>query len=164
MKLNVFETKEDGFSLLELLLSITILVIIMSAVVSFFLAMNASNSITTAKRDATENSKRALDEITYEIRSAESIYTPITTANQLSLETLRYLPAGETDTYIDFFLCGTAVCLKKEGQDPVAITSNSVQVTSLAFLQITTGASPSIQASITVGSVTLTSTASLRSY
>ncbi|MCX6720506.1 MAG: type II secretion system protein [Candidatus Staskawiczbacteria bacterium] len=153
-----------GFSLLELLLSITIMIIVMGAVVTFFLSMNASNSMTTAKREATQNAQRALDAITYEIRSAKSIYVPTTTASQLSLETSKYIPVGETDTYIDFFLCGTAVCLRKEGQDPVAITSDSVQVTNLTFSQISTGTTPSVSVSMTVGSVTLTSTASIRSY
>ena len=161
-----------GFSLLELVVAIAIFAILMGAVVTFFLSMNNSSIRTTASRDVTENARRALDEITYEIRSAKGVYTPTTTASQLSLETLRYLPSGENDTFIDFFLCGTAVCLKKESQEPVAITSNSVQVTSLSFTQISTGTTPSIKVSLTMNSgsgsnyysTSLTSTASLRAY
>jgi prepilin-type N-terminal cleavage/methylation domain-containing protein len=153
-----------GFTLVELLVSVAILITVMFAVVSFFLSMNASNLITTASRESTENARRALETITYEIRSATSIYVPTTTENQLSLETTKYLSAGKSYNFIDFFRCGSAVCMKIDGQDTVAITSSSVQVTSLIFSQILTGTSTSIQVSITAGSVTLTSTASLRSY
>jgi len=169
---NISKMRDRGFSLLEIIISIAIFSIILFAVVSFFLSMQASSLKTASDREVTENARRALEEITYEIRSAKSVYTPTTSASQLSLETSKYLPAGETDTFIDFFLCGSAICLKKESQEPVAITSNSVQVTNLAFLQISTGAVSSVQINLTVNSgvgdshssVTLTSTASLRSY
>ena len=162
----------EGFSLLEIIISLAMFSMIMLAVVSFLMSMNTSNLKTTADREAGENAKNALEQITREIKSAESIYTPTTTTNQLSLETSRYLPAGETDTFIDFFLCGTAVCFKKELQSPVVLTSDSVRVTNLTFLQISTGAIPSVQVSITANSgsgntyssTNLTSTASLRSY
>lgn len=162
------EREQKGFSLLEIVISVALFSIILLLLVSSLMSMNTSNLKTTADREASENARRALDEITYEIRSAESIYTPTTTASQLSLETSRYLPSGETDTFIDFFLCGTAICLKKESQDPIALTSDSVQVTNLVFSQISTGGKPSVQIMLTVNylnsSAVLTSTASIRTY
>lgn len=163
----IFDDK--GFSLLELVVSIAIFAIILFTVAASFLSMNASNLKTTADRETLENAKRALEEMTYEIKSAKSIYTPTTTASQLSLETSNYLPSGETDTFIDFFLCGSAVCLKKESQDPVVLTSDSVNVTNLSFTQISTGNEPSVRVSLTVeygvsaGSGTNSSTATLAS-
>lgn len=167
-----FRNCSKGFSLLEIIISLAILAIVAAASASFFLSMSASNLKTTAQREALENARRAMDTITHEIKSAKSIYTPTTTANQLSLETSKYSPSGENDTFIDFFLCGSAVCLKKESQDATALTSDSVQVTNLVFSQISTGANNSIQVSLTVSSgsgdnassVSLTSTASLRTY
>lgn len=165
---NILKNNSKGFSLLEVLVSLTIFSLILSAVVSFLLSMNASNLKTKADREALENAKGAIEQIAYEIRSAKSIYTPTTTENQLSLETSKYIPAGETNTFIDFFLCGSAICLKKESQEAIAITSSSVQITNLAFSQISTGGSPSVQIDLTVNSgassTSLTSTASLRSY
>lgn len=164
--------QQKGFTLLEILVSLAIFSFILGAVVTFLFSMNVSNSKTKSDREASENAKRALEEITYEIRSAKSIYTPTTTANQLSLETSRYLLSGESTAFIDFFLCGSSVCLRKESQDPIALTSDSVQVTNLTFSQISTGATPSVQVNLTVNSgtgdnsssVSLTSTASIRSY
>lgn len=168
----IFVTKNKGFSLLELLISMAILSIIIPAIVLFFLSMNASNLKTTADREVIENATRALDVMTYEIRSAMSIYTPTTTASQLSLETSRYSTAGEGSTYIDFFMCGSAVCMKKENQDAIALTSDSVKVTGLTFLQVLTGSISSVQVNLIINSgsgstaslLNLVSTASLRNY
>lgn len=165
-----------GFSLVEVLISIAIFSMILLVVLSFFLSINASNSKTKADREAQENAKMALEKMTYEIRSAKSIYTPTTTSNQLSLETARYLPTGEISTFIDFFLCGSAICLKTESQDPIILTSSSVQVTSLEFTRLLNGTIPSVRIDLTVNYVNpsnslnssavvnLTSTASLRNY
>lgn len=162
------ENKNKGFSLLEIIISVALFSMILLAVVSSLLTMNVSNLKTNASSEALENARRALEEITYEIREAKSIYTPTTTANQLSLETTKYLPDGENKTFIDFFLCGSAVCLKKESETAIALTSDSVEVTNLAFSQISTGANPSVQVSLTVNysgsSSVLTSTASIRTY
>jgi len=165
-------SRAEGFSLLEIVISVAIFSIILFAVVSIFLSMNNSNLKTTASREVSENVRMAIEKITYEIRSAKSIYTPTTTASQLSLETSKNLPGGETNTFIDFFLCGSAICFKKESQDPVAITSNSVQITNLTFSQILTGSKPSVQIDLTANSgsgvnyssINIKSTASLRSY
>lgn len=168
----IIKIGKRGFTFIEILISLAIFSLILLTVVSFLLSMNNSNSRIKASGEALENAKKALEEMAYEIRSAESIYTPTTTASQLSLETTRYLPSGESVSFIDFFLCGSAICLKKESQDPVAITPSSVQVSNLAFSQISTGSNPSVQINLTVNylsgenssSVSLTSSASLRSY
>jgi len=165
---------KNGFSIIEVLVSVAILSFILLVIISFIFSMNISNTKTKADREVGENARRVLDEMTYEIRSAKSIYTPTTTQNQISLETFRYLPTGENTTYIDFFLCGFAICLKKESQNPIALTPDSVQVTNLTFSQVLNNTIPSIKINITVNypgndinsssSINLTSTASLRSY
>lgn len=119
--------------------------------------------------------------MTHEIKEAKGIYSPtsiFSNANgQLSLETTNYLPAGENTSYIDFYLCQERLCLKKEGQDPIAITSDKVEFESLTFLQVaTTSTAPSIQINIKANykspspkpeyqfSTNTTSSASLRIY
>src|SRR3989344_4199286 len=127
-----------GFSIIELLVSISIFSIILSVVISFLISASLSNTRSRVDREAQENARRVMDAITYEIRNSKSIYTSTTTSNQLSLETAKYLPADETTTFIDFFLCGTDLCLKKESQNNVILNSDSVEVTSLSFTQILT--------------------------
>ena len=122
-----------GFSIIELLVSISIFSIILLVMVSLLFSVNSSNSKTKAERETQENARRIMDTIIYEIKGAKSIYTPATTLTQLSLETTRYLPSDETNSFIDFFLCGLNLCFKKESQNPVILNSDSVEITSLSF-------------------------------
>jgi prepilin-type N-terminal cleavage/methylation domain-containing protein len=170
-----------GFTLVEILIYIAVLAIIISAVSSFILWQIASGAKSRAIRETQYNAERALSIITQEIREAKGVYGPTSLFNvnpgQLSLENAKYLPVGETASYIDFFLCETRLCLKKESQSPVALTSDRVQVSNLVFSQIaTTSTAPSIQINLKIdyktasarpeyqSSFSATTTASLRSY
>jgi prepilin-type N-terminal cleavage/methylation domain-containing protein len=159
-----FDNNIKGFTLVEIVVSVAIFSVILFVLVSSLLVMNGSNIKLISDRQVLDNAQRVLDKIVSEVKAAKSIYTPTTTANQLSLETLRDLSDGRTISYVDIFLCGTAVCLKKEFRNATPITSDSVQVSNLIFLQITNNDSTSLQISLTVGSNTLTSAVSLRSY
>src|SRR3989344_2621301 len=131
-----------GFSIIELLVSISIFSIILLVMVSLLFSVNSSNSKTKAERETQENARRIMNTIIYEIKGAKSIYTPATTLTQLSLETTRYLPSDETNSFIDFFLCGLNLCFKKESQNPVILNSDSVEITSLLFGALNVSATP----------------------
>lgn len=179
---SLFKNKSiAGFTLTEVLVYISVLVIIAFSATSFFLWISKSNHKTKAAREVLNNTRRAVEIITYEIREAKSIYTPNSTfsvtSGQLSLETTKYLPEGESTSYIDFYLCEQRLCLKKENQDPIALTSDRVEIEALEFSQIaTTSTAPSIQIGLKVNyktlstrpeyqfSINTTSTASLRAY
>jgi len=165
-----------GFTLIEAMLYVAVLVVIISAVGSFFLWVTRSNTKARVMRETLDNSRRAIEIMVSEIKEAESIYSPTTSSDQLSLETKKYLPGGEETSYIDFYLCGKRLCLKKESQNPVALTSDQVEINNLVFTQIATGTIPSVQINLTVdyknpnnkqeyrSSTETTSTVSLRSY
>lgn len=170
--------KRKGFTLIEVLIYIAVLGIIISAISSFLLWTIDSYAKGKALRESMNNAKRAMDIMTYEIKEAKSIYTPNTTSTQLSLETTHYLPTGEDTTYIDFYICENRLCLKKEDQDPIAISSDRVEVESLSFVPVSTLtlSGSSVQINLTIkyknpanlpkyeASTNLISTVSLRSY
>lgn len=165
-----------GVTLIETLVYITVLVIIVATIFLFLIWLVHSNIKTKVMRETLDNARRSMEKIIYEIKEAKSIYSPTTTSSQLSLEIIKYLPENEEDTYIDFYLCGTQLCLKKESQNPIALTSDAVEVKSLVFTKIISGLFLSVHIDLTVdyknpeglpeydASVRLTSTASLRSY
>jgi len=165
-----------GFMLVEVLLYVAVLTIIITVVGSFFLWIVRSNTKARVTRETLDNSRRAIETMTYEIKEAKSIYSPTADSNQLSLETIKYLPDGEEISYIDFFLCGDNLCMKKESEDPIALTSDQVEVSELVFTQIATGTVPSIQIDLKIdyknpnnrqeyqSSVETVSTVSMRSY
>lgn len=168
--------KSFGFTLIEVIVSVAIIALILVLLSSFIFQLNFSSIRSKADREVLENTRRMLDQMTYEIKSAKSVYVPTTTASQLSLETLRYLPAAEQTTFIDFFICGTDLCLKKEGQNPIALNPDTIAVTALTFSRIANGANSSIKISLSTNyknpgndlastaTVTLDSTVSLRNY
>lgn len=171
------EKKGIGFTLIELLIYVSVLVLIVLAAGSIFLSASKSSRKAKAARETIDNTRRAIEVMTHEIREAKSIYTPtsvLSSSNgQLSLETTKYCPEGEISTYIDFYLCEQRLCLKKESQNPIAITSDRVKIENLEFYQIATS---SIQISLKVNykslstrpedqfSINTTSTVSLRVY
>lgn len=165
---------KKGFTLMEVLVYLTTLSIIITAVFSFVLWAVRSNTKARAMREVTDNARRTMEILTHEIKEAKSVYVPTTTSSQLSLETTKYLPAGEKTTYIDFYLCGNQLCLKKESQNPIALTSERVRVSNLVFERIVTGETPSVEVNLEIdhlgdkpeytASLNLKSTVSLRSY
>ena len=168
---------QRGFTLVETLVYIVIISIIVTVVVSTLLWIVRSEANAKARRVTADNTRNAMRIMTREIREAKGLYTPtMTTPTQLSLETTKNLPPEETGTYIDFFLCGTRLCFKRESQSPVALTSEDVVVTNVVFTEITTGSTPSVQSTLQVKyqnpgnkpelevTMNATTTVSLRSY
>ena len=162
---------KKGFTLIELLVYIAIFSIIIGVTVSFILWLVQSNVKAKVMRETMDNAERIMRTVTKELKEAKSIYSPTSSATQLSLETTRYLPDGESISYIDFYLCESRFCFKKESQDPSYLTSDNVEIVNLVFTQI--GAS-SIKIDLTVdymdidgkpeyiSSISLSSTVSLR--
>jgi type II secretory pathway component PulJ len=166
---------EDSFTLIEILVYIAVLSIIILAVSSFIFWLVHSTTKAKVMRETLNNARRAMEVMSYEIKEAKSIYTPTTTSTQLSLETTHHLPEGEESTFIDFYLCEEHLCFKKESQEPIALTSDKVEISNLEFIKIGT-TPPSLQIDLGINfknpkdraeyraSINLTSTVSLRSY
>ena len=167
---------KKGFSLLEVLIYLSIAFVVLAVVVGFVFWLIDANNKNRVIVQTLNSAKRAMEIMTYEIRQAESVYTPTTFANQLSLQTLKHLAAGEKSSYIDFYLCGTQLCLKRESQSPIILTSPAVEISSLNFTYIVSGDFASVKIDLTASyknpsarpeynfSTTLNSTVSLRSY
>ncbi|PIP23015.1 MAG: hypothetical protein COX37_00895 [Candidatus Nealsonbacteria bacterium CG23_combo_of_CG06-09_8_20_14_all_39_17] len=131
---------KNGFTLIEALAYMAVLALIISAILPFFLWAVHINAKSNAVREVSDNIRRSMETITYEIKEAKGVYSLTSVfssdSGQLSLETAHFLPAGEEASYIDFYLCGSQICLKEESQSPIAITSNKVKVTKLEFIPL----------------------------
>ncbi|MEK7482602.1 MAG: type II secretion system protein [Patescibacteria group bacterium] len=125
--------KREGFTMVEILVYVAVLGLLVSAIASFFLWASNVSAKNQAMAEVLNNGQRALSTITIEIRKAKTVYSPTMSASQLSLETNDSLGAGETSGFVDFFLCGEQLCLKREGQPVLAITSDKVVVSYLSF-------------------------------
>ena len=168
---------QQGFTLVETLVYVVIISIIATVVVSALLWIVRSDANAKARRATADSMRSAMRIMAREIREAKGLYTPtMTIPTQLSLETATNLPSGETSTYVDFFLCGTRLCVKRESQNPVALTSEDVEVVRVVFTEVTTNSTPSIQITLQAEyqnprnrpelevAMNVTTTISLRSY
>jgi len=174
--LNNYKASLTGFTLVEIIIYIGVFLIIVTVILVFMLWFANTSTKTKVMREVLTNARKSMEVIAREIKSAKSVYTPTTSSTQISLETLNYRPPEEETSYIDIYLCGSKICLKKEGQNPEIITSDNVNVTNLVFAHILTGSVSSFQINLTVAynnpsnrpeyqaQVSLTSTASLRGY
>ena len=96
------------------------------------------------EQEVLNNGRRAMEIMTYEIKKSKSVYDPTSifdsNPGQLSLEQETSSLPQEKETFIDFFRCGQALCLKRESQNPVALTSANVILTNLNFSKISNSA------------------------
>ncbi len=162
-----------GFSLIEILVYMAIFAVVFLAISSFLIWIIKGNIKNKVMREVLDNGRRAMEMMTYEIKEAKGVYSSTTILNQLSLEIKKYLAEGEYTSYIDFYICDKQICLKKESQDSIAITSDRVEVDNLSFTLIGEKQS-SVQINLKISfknptdrpeyraSIDLTSTASLR--
>lgn len=142
--------KKNGFTFTEILIYSAIAFIIIAVVVAFIFWITDLSNKNNISRETSNSAKRAMEIIVQEIKDAESIYTPTSTASQLSLETEKYLPTGEKSSYIDFYLCGDQLCLKKESQNSIVLTPENMKVTNLNFAYINPMGIGSVKISLTV--------------
>ena len=140
------------------------------------------NTYAQVTGDLISNARGAVDTMAQEVRFGASIYTPTSrlgttapTLGQLSLETTRNLPTGESTTYVDFYVDAGRLYRKRENGAAEILTSERVTVQNLSFTSLNASSrSPAVRMSITlvpqgtvvsVGpqpSVTLMTTAALR--
>ena len=172
-----WKNKSKGFSIVEIIVSTGIVAFVLALLISLIYQLNYLNSKVKINDDVLENGKRLMETIAYEIRGAKSIYMPTSSLNQLSLETTRYLANDEISSFIDFFICDSNVCIKKESQqNPLPLISDDVEVEELEFTTIINETAPSVQINLSVrkknptndqqnySSINLTSTVALRNY
>ncbi|MFH1744768.1 MAG: type II secretion system protein [bacterium] len=171
-----FKFKKTGFTLIEMTIYVAILGFIVLSLLSFFIWANRARVKTSVVNEVINNANRAMSVMVYEIKNADEIYFPTSTTTQLSLKTINYLPSGEQISYIDFYLCGAQICMKKEALPAVALISDEVIVTNLSFTQVATSSVPSVYIDLTLDSsdggdridynfsYNITSNASVRSY
>lgn len=132
------ENKKQGFTLIEVLVYIFIFIILITTITLFALSFIETTAKTRIKREVSLSAYATMKTILYEIKRADSIYTPTSIFNthpgQLSLETRQELPSGEEITYIDFYLdSDNKLYIRRESQTPQLLISENFKVTNLEF-------------------------------
>jgi|SRR3989338_516846 len=147
-----------GFSLVEAIIYIGLLVLILVAVINMMLLMSRSYNFLKASRHMQISAITALDRMVREIRNAQSIDIGQsafgTDVGVLTLNTTTVAGVSQT---IQFYLDG-AVRLKLDGVDIGPMTLPDVTVMGLTFRQITTGISQAVKIELSLLTGVLPST------
>jgi len=143
-------SSKSGFTLIEMMVYVGIMAIVVTALVIFTSDSIKVNNKCLMLRVSLDNAERAVEIIAKEIKHARNFYTPTsvfdTSPGQLSLKTIKNLPEGEKETYVDFYIEDEKLYIKREGTISEALTSNEVRVTNLVFRNL----GSSIQIDLTV--------------
>lgn len=119
-----------GFTLIEVLVYIAVLIIAVLVMVSLFLSLSTVLSRNQVERELSQTAQVTLEKMVRDIRAAATADT--TVANQLTLQTI----GGATTT--QFALSGNSVVMNLNGTNLGTLTSNTVSVDDLVFTKYET--------------------------
>ncbi|MFC1701090.1 type II secretion system protein J [Patescibacteria group bacterium] len=171
--------KKNGFTLIELIIYASVFIVISIILTTFIMNLIKVQTKSRIKKHVLDNSQRAMEIMTWEIKHAQAIYNSTNVdgshPGQLSLRTQYNLPDNEETTYIDFYLDDNEhICFKRENTEGMLLTSEDIKINNLVFNFITAGDTQSVQINLTAiydntsaktaynATTTLTSSAVLR--
>lgn len=169
-----------GFTLMEVLVYISLFSLVLVFLVQFLAVILRENTKDASREEVSASLLHAITVIDSEIRNATDIYTPTSifgaSSGQLSLTTVRALPADENITYVDLFVSDDErLCMRRDTAAAECLTSPRLRVTQLEFKRLTPSDGPeSIQTQLALEYVSaktdlqapasIQSTATLRAY
>lgn len=145
--MNLLKKRQTGFTLLELILYISIVTIIMAALIPFAWNVIASGTKSSTQQHIFSQARFVSEKIKWEIRNANDINS--VSATSISLATSN--PATNP-TVVD--LNGGQIRITQGADSPVFLLSNNTVADSLAFTDLSSndGNSKHIQFSFTIKS------------
>jgi len=120
-----------GFTLIEALVYVSISSVLLVVITSLGYNVFVNRQKVLAGEEIIENANLVFARIEHSIRGAESIILPIDSGNELSLEV-----AGVLLNPTRFYLDGSTIFFAEGTGSGTAITTNSIEVTSLNFLKL----------------------------
>lgn len=138
---------KKGFTLIEVLIYITIIGAVVSGFIIFALSINSSRSKTYVIQEVQANARTALDLISQKIRLAEDVINPTEGNSNNSL----ILDMPNSDPDLTFSVTDGILGVAEGAGDPTPITSNKVNVSNLFFTNLAvSGERDNIRIEITV--------------
>ena len=132
MKLNFIKhNKLPGFTLMELILYLTVLVIMSAIIANIFLLLNKGGSNVEAKSELNSNFHFTVEKIKRDIYLASDVITPATAG-----ATSTVLDLNVSGQSIKYTVTGTQVSRQVATQTPEYITTDLIKINSLVFTHI----------------------------
>ncbi|MCK5490769.1 MAG: hypothetical protein KAI67_02915 [Candidatus Pacebacteria bacterium] len=157
LKKDAQNTGDKGFTIIEMVSYIALIGIILTVLFNMILLSFKTNSTILSWSKVNSDTHSSLERMTYEIINAQYVYLPTSNfstspGGQLSLVTKNELAVNEQKAYLDFYMENDTLFLKKDGLEPVALTSADVVVSDLEFSYHQNGERESITIDLTIKS------------
>ncbi len=141
--------KQQGYSLIDLILYTAFIALIVLVVVQFMLSVLILRNKTAAERAAWENGRYAMERIVHQLRSANQIdlstATFGTTLDTLALLTNLY-DIDEPEVLVTFFVDGNGqLIFSREGYTSEVITTPDVRITQMTLTRFFAGTSEGVK-------------------
>ena len=139
-----------GFSLIEIIIYISIFAMISIVVINSFVVVVNSFSNTKTTRDLLESGNTSLERISREIRQAKNIDIGNSTfASSPGVLQLNSTNAGGTTRIVKFAVVNGALNLYQDGALTGNLVGANISVTSLIFRRISTGTGEAVKIEVT---------------
>jgi len=127
-------SKNKGFSLVEMLVYISILVLMLGVVMGVTVSIVRSQRAVKASRDIESSVILSLERLSREIRLSDSvdINSSVFDSNPGRL-VLESLDENENPRTVEFYILSGAIILRENGADVGALSQSDANVTSLIF-------------------------------
>ncbi|PIQ66595.1 MAG: hypothetical protein COV96_00630 [Candidatus Zambryskibacteria bacterium CG11_big_fil_rev_8_21_14_0_20_42_18] len=149
--------KSRGFSLVEMIIYMFILVLMLAVIMNIIISVISSGRIIKALRNIENSTLISLERITRETRQAQSVNTDssILGTNPGEL-VLQGVDADGNPRTVKFYLSSGVLMLSENGVDVGALTKSDASVSSLVFKRFSGANSEGIRTEIAIESGTST--------
>lgn len=134
---------QKGFTLIELIIYVAIVSTVVTAAVYFSWDIIFGQIKSEVAQEVQQNSRIALDRMSYEIRRAKAINS-VGTSLSLTMQ---------DDTVTVFDIASEQLRINEDGAGAAALTASRVRVTNLTFTDRSTGDSKHVQINMTISHV-----------
>jgi prepilin-type N-terminal cleavage/methylation domain-containing protein len=153
MDTHIFRIRQKGYTLIELLLYVSIVGVLLTSVVMFYGTALDSRVKNQSIVEVNQQGGAAMEYMAQTIRNASSITLPAAAGTGAQL-TLAMPDAGSNPTI--FNLSGTTLQVTEGASAAVALTNDKVQITSLSFKNLSRASTPGVvQVTMTVARTNL---------
>ncbi len=142
--------KQTGATIIEFVVYIVVLSLLSGVTVSFLARMMHSYARVRIDKNLSQDAALIFERIFNETRHGRLIYTPTTTASQLSVRTSLNPPADETFTYVDYYLDNGVVWEKREGNAAISLTGANIVVSNFAVNRFYSGSAEGVRINLTL--------------
>ncbi|MBX4200411.1 hypothetical protein KW790_03065 [Candidatus Parcubacteria bacterium] len=150
-------SEKRGFSLVEMVLYVAILVLMMTVIINIFLSLSRTQRSMKSARTIQNSGIFALNRMAEETRGGLFVKTASSTFNvSPGVLVLNTIDASGNPKTVEFSLSNGVLRLKDNGVDQGALTQLDSRVTNLIFSLITSSSSQAVRTQMTVESGTST--------